>query len=211
MGLLIEEVFESVFDARKDAFRTSNKRDEIFHVYMTVEFFRDCMNEIRGAVSASVMEFYQDRKVMGCPVFLVVESFGGERHTPWRVVKVSGLTSGESSEEIARLRAELEAARGDAERLQAEMTNIICSIPEGYYMDPPDGGDVTVAEQVRRMAVDAEQLKNAITKHNDEMDAMCADKSRCGYAPYKRKCPECPTDYKIDAAIDAARGKDNAN
>lgn len=68
-------------------------------------------------------------------------------------------------EEIARLRAELEAAR-----------------------------------------VDAEQLKNAITKHNNEMDAMCADKSRCGYAPYKRKCPECPTDYKIDAAIDAARG-----
>jgi hypothetical protein len=39
----------------------------------------------------------------------------------------------------------------DAERdaLRANLDSIV--IPTTYYMDPPDGGDVSIAEQVRRM------------------------------------------------------------
>ncbi len=48
---------------------------------------------------------------------------------------------GECAAEIARLNAELEGC--------------IASLPGPIYMDPPDGGDVPVSEQLRRMAADA--------------------------------------------------------
>lgn len=35
-------------------------------------------------------------------------------------------------------------------------------IPGPYYMDPPDGGSVSVMEQLRRMAHDAEKWRNGI-------------------------------------------------
>jgi len=36
---------------------------------------------------------------------------------------------------------------------------ITAALPGAYYMDPPDGGDVSVPEQVRRMAKDAERTR----------------------------------------------------
>ncbi|SAJ89159.1 hypothetical protein UA11_04034 [Burkholderia multivorans] len=49
---------------------------------------------------------------------------------------------------IAELRAALEAAAADKRELFA-------LLPGPYYMDPPDGGDVLLIEQLRRMAKDA--------------------------------------------------------
>lgn len=95
MGLLIEEVLAGLYSARMKAFRDANARDS-FHVYMTVEFYRDAMKEINGAVSFSVMEFYNGRTIGGCPVFLVVESVGGQRHAPWRIVRINDHFSAES-------------------------------------------------------------------------------------------------------------------
>lgn len=54
----------------------------------------------------------------------------------------------EAAAEILRLRSELEAAKKDAAQVQA-------LLPGSYYMDPPDGGSVTVLERLQRMAKDA--------------------------------------------------------
>lgn len=50
------------------------------------------------------------------------------------------------------LRAKVEALRADAQAVAA-------LLPGPYYMDPPDGGSVTVIEQLRRMAADAARYR----------------------------------------------------
>ncbi len=39
------------------------------------------------------------------------------------------------------------------------INEITAALPGAHYMDPPDGGDVSVPEQVRRMAKDAERYR----------------------------------------------------
>jgi len=56
------------------------------------------------------------------------------------------------NDEVVRLRAEVEALRADAQAVAA-------LLPGPYYMDPPDGGSVTVIEQLRRMAADAARYR----------------------------------------------------
>lgn len=60
-----------------------------------------------------------------------------------------------SPDRIARLLAEVE-------RLRAFERGVIEAIPGPRYMDPPDGGDVTPLEQVRRMAAEVERLRGAL-------------------------------------------------
>ena len=43
----------------------------------------------------------------------------------------------------------------EIERLRAELAACAAALPGVYYMDSPDGGDVSVSEQLRRMAKDA--------------------------------------------------------
>ena len=43
------------------------------------------------------------------------------------------------------------------ESLRAELAECAAALPGVYYMDSPDGGDVPVSEQLRRMAKDAER------------------------------------------------------
>ena len=50
-----------------------------------------------------------------------------------------------------------EQARGEG-WLRA-MSDVSALLPSTYYMDPPDGGSVTVLEQVQRMAKDAERYR----------------------------------------------------
>jgi hypothetical protein len=45
--------------------------------------------------------------------------------------------------------AALRSLAAERDALRAELTAIV--IPTTYYMDPPDGGDVSIAEQVSRM------------------------------------------------------------
>jgi hypothetical protein len=40
-------------------------------------------------------------------------------------------------------------------RLQSELAEVYAMLPDSHYMDPPDGGDVTPLEQMKRMAEDA--------------------------------------------------------
>ena len=96
----------------------------------------------------------------------------------------------EREAKIARERDEARAER-DA------MANVL---PGVYYMDPPDGGDVPVLEQLRRMAKDAERYRFLSCK---------------GVPPYFHRCSRWRLEYwngewwdplmkeELDAAIDA--------
>lgn len=70
-----------------------------------------------------------------------------------------------SADEIDCLRAELaealerDDARVMADKLTAELAACAAALPGVYYMDSPDGGDVPVSEQLRRMAKDAERYR----------------------------------------------------
>lgn len=44
-------------------------------------------------------------------------------------------------------------------RLRDELAACAAAVPGVHYMDPPDGGSVTVAEQVARMARDAARYR----------------------------------------------------
>ncbi|UEP23149.1 hypothetical protein LL999_23175 [Burkholderia ambifaria] len=66
----------------------------------------------------------------------------------------------ESADAIDSLLSELEAR--EADRLE-----LVALMPGPYYMDPPDGGDVSVIEQLRRMAKDAERYRELQADHRD--------------------------------------------
>lgn len=96
-------------------------------------------------------------------------------------------------DEIERLTAERDKARAERDAL-ADV------LPGYYYMDPPDGGNVPVLEQLRRMAKDAERYRFLSCK---------------GVPPYFHRCSRWRLEYwngewwdplmkeELDAAIDA--------
>ncbi|ELY1831859.1 TPA: hypothetical protein ACPH4X_004029 [Pseudomonas aeruginosa] len=47
----------------------------------------------------------------------------------------------------------------EVERLEAELSQCASALPGTYYMDPPDGGNVSIPEQIRRMAKDAARYR----------------------------------------------------
>lgn len=49
--------------------------------------------------------------------------------------------------------------------LRAELDEIAAALPGTAYMDPPDGGATSIAEQVRRMAKDAARYRWLRTCH----------------------------------------------
>lgn len=103
----------------------------------------------------------------------------------------------EAADEIERLQSALDAALRDAERMRA-------LLPGSHYMDPPDGGDVSIEEQFQRMAKDAARyrwLRENCWKpraRNVEIDAGYRLDFQIGAWPADRG-------MDLDAAIDAAR------
>ena len=68
------------------------------------------------------------------------------------------------------------------------------ALPGAYYMDPPDGGDVSVPEQVRRMAKDAERYRwLRDIAGNRILNELARDCTMDGW------------DAKIDAALQGAQ------
>lgn len=49
------------------------------------------------------------------------------------------------------------------EQIHAQINAIVRAIPEHFLLDPPDGGDVTVAEGVQRMAARIEKLESDLS------------------------------------------------
>ncbi len=65
-------------------------------------------------------------------------------------------------DEIDRLKAE-NCAHKDTQKhcecLEQYLKECASALPGTYYMDPPDGGDVSIPEQIRRMAKDAARYR----------------------------------------------------
>lgn len=59
--------------------------------------------------------------------------------------------------EAPALRARLDKAEAEVARLRAELDEIASVLPGVAYMDPPDGGSPSIAEQVRRMRADLDR------------------------------------------------------
>lgn len=78
-------------------------------------------------------------------------------------------------------------------RLNAEIEQCVAALPGVTYMDPPDGGDVSVSEQLRRMAADAARYR-WLRDGNNDVEGVCPELSGPG----------------MDDAIDAALGRREA-
>ncbi|MBG4138599.1 hypothetical protein I4929_23715 [Pseudomonas aeruginosa] len=79
--------------------------------------------------------------------------------------------------------------------LIAELEQCASALPGTYYMDPPDGGNVSIPEQIRRMAKDAARYRALRQK-------QCGDvvvRDRASHLFGER------LDAEIDAAIEGAK------
>lgn len=65
----------------------------------------------------------------------------------------------EAQKHACKMARERDEARVIADRLTAELDKCAAALPGAYYMDQPDGGDVSVSEQLKRMAKDAERYR----------------------------------------------------
>lgn len=65
----------------------------------------------------------------------------------------------EAQKHACKMAKERDEARVLLDRLAAELAECAAVLPGAYYMDPPDGGDVSVSEQLSRMAKDAERYR----------------------------------------------------
>ena len=110
--------------------------------------------------------------------------------------------------ELATLRAEnyntqslLAGAEAKCDALRAEVEALTALLPGSHYMDPPDGGDVPVVEQFRRMEKDAERYRWLRVQH-------WSDSSLCVVAHPRsnlRLGTYCPSAEALDELADAAR------
>lgn len=98
----------------------------------------------------------------------------------------------------ARLKAENYAHKDTQKRyewLAEDLKECASALPGTYYMDPPDGGNVSIPEQIRRMAKDAARyrwLRGASHFDTPQHQAFC-------------KAYGDALDYEIDAAIEGAK------
>ena len=65
----------------------------------------------------------------------------------------------EAQKHACKMAKERDEARVLLDRLAAELAECAAVLPGAYYMDPPDGGDVSVSEQLSRIAKDAERYR----------------------------------------------------
>ena len=99
----------------------------------------------------------------------------------------------------------------ELQRVVAERDAIAALLPGVYYMDPPDGGDVPLVEQSRRMAADAARYLWI------KKQSVASARWNCYECDYKvsilfRKRPPSLNGYivddprgdDLDSAIDAA-------
>lgn len=71
-----------------------------------------------------------------------------------------------SADRVAELEAQIYA------EANSEIDSIANALPGPYYMDPPDGGSVSIAEQVRRMAADVEAARKQLAESREREGMM---------------------------------------
>ena len=76
-------------------------------------------------------------------------------------------------------------------------------LPYAYYMDPPDGGDVSLLEQLRRMSEDAARYRKLRNEHwsNGRVAVVANPKEVVRLGSY------CPSGELLDKFIDSLKGE----
>lgn len=77
----------------------------------------------------------------------------------------------EDREAMAEAHWEKQLTNAYAEGRRDEAQELASVLPGSYYMDPPDGGGVTLLEQLQRMAKDAELGRR--TREHAEAAVAC--------------------------------------
>lgn len=120
------------------------------------------------------------------------------------------LIAAASPDNITALLDRLEAAERENERLRALEGDVLNTLPGVYYMDSPDGGDVSLLQQLKRMANDAARYRLLRRKF-----AIISDgESNAEFCPINLPRPTyiAPnTAIELDTALDRERlGLDGA-
>lgn len=108
--------------------------------------------------------------------------------------------------EIERLNALLNAYKYTQkryERLAEDLKECASALPGTYYMDPPDGGSVSIPEQIRRMAKDAARYRWLRDSCTRQWDVMYQDIEIVLDGTGVDECEDL--DGIIDAAIEGAK------
>lgn len=86
------------------------------------------------------------------------------------------------------------------------IADVTAAIPGVTYMDLPDGGDVSIPEQIRRMAKDAERYRWLRTA-DWWSSPLCVIRD-----PKQQAKPgtDCPSRDRLDSAIDAAMSQERS-
>lgn len=111
-----------------------------------------------------------------CNVVPPPETYGGSPNDPW---------TGKLSEAGDEGR-EFDQAVGTIEARNAELSDISAAIGSTRFMDPPDGGDVPFAEQVRRMREALEEAERALgtavgwaAVYDHDLKHVCRTREEC--------------------------------
>lgn len=110
--------------------------------------------------------------------------------------------------ENAELRAQLKTCQKQLETVTEWYSNSLDvirevseSIPGAAYMDPPDGGDVSIPEQIRRMAKDAERYRWLRSDESNGKVDLCVTKAYCDESCRYVVLVNEGADWAIDAAM----------
>ncbi|EMR0622650.1 ead/Ea22-like family protein [Pseudomonas aeruginosa] len=107
-------------------------------------------------------------------------------------------------DEIDRLKAE-NCAHKDTQKhcecLEQYLKECASALPGTYYMDPPDGGDVSIPEQIRRMAKDAARYR---WLRERDLETISRGGVFAGMTPENIVLNQEDLDAEIDAALEGA-------
>ncbi|EKM6335148.1 hypothetical protein [Pseudomonas aeruginosa] len=110
--------------------------------------------------------------------------------------------------EIERLNALLKAekyAYKDKQKhyewLEEDLKECASALPGTYYMDPPDGGNVSIPEQIRRMAKDAARYR---WLRERDLETIRQGGVFAGMTPENIVLNQEDLDAEIDAALEGA-------
>jgi len=95
----------------------------------------------------------------------------------------------------------------EIERLREFERSAALTLPGVYYMDPPDGGDVSLLKQLQRSSIDAARyrwLRERAPFWAWQPDSNCYPGITVGFSHSETKY----CDYTLDEAIDAAMGEE---
>ena len=119
----------------------------------------------------------------------------------------AGLRTAETLDEASRV---MQAQQAEIERLREFERSAALTLPGVYYMDPPDGGDVSLLKQLQRSSIDAARYRLLRRKF-----AIISDgKGNAEFCPINLPRPTyiAPnTAIELDTALDRERlGMDGA-